>query len=182
GHEHNLNTRGAFLHVVGDMLGSVGAIVAAVIMLTTGWYLADPILSAGIGLLILWSSWRLLRESVEVLLEATPAHIDPSEVRAGLTDVDGVAGVHDLHIWTVTSGFIALSAHVEVTRQRDWHDVLVELAGLLREHFGIQHVTLQPENERTGQAFRDCSLDTPEGRAACLSRPVSRREPAHHAH
>ncbi len=167
GHEHNLNMRGAFLHVIGDMLGSVGAISAALIMLATGWYLADPILSAGIGLLILWSSWRLLRESVEVLLEATPAHIDATDVRARLREVDGVVGVHDLHIWTVTSGLVSMSAHVEVTGERDWHDVLDDLAGLLREQFGIAHVTLQPEARHTGTGAIECSLDTPEGRAAC---------------
>jgi len=179
GHQHDLNTRGAFLHVMGDMLGSVGAIVAALIMLATGWYLADPILSAGIGVLILWSSWRLMRESVDVLMESTPAHIDPREVRTAMTDVTGVASVHDLHIWTVTSGLVAMSAHVDVTGERDWPDVLVELAAVLRERFGIHHVTLQPEDDRADNQFRACSLDTPEGQAACLSRaPVM---PAEHA-
>lgn len=169
GHEHNLNTRGAFLHVVGDMLGSVGAIIAALVMLATGWYLADPILSAGIGLLILWSSWRLLRESVEVLLESTPADIDTGEVRQAMSSVEGVSGVHDLHVWTVTSGFVALSSHVEVTGPRAWHDMLVELCTVLRERFGIAHVTLQPEEPHTGTGhFRGCSLDTVEGRNACL--------------
>jgi cobalt-zinc-cadmium efflux system protein len=169
GHEHNLNTRGALLHVVGDMLGSVGAIIAALVMLATGWYLADPILSAGIGLLILWSSWRLLRESVEVLLESTPADIDTGEVRQAMSGVEGVSGVHDLHVWTVTSGFVALSSHVEVVGQRDWHDMLVELCTILRERFGIAHVTLQPEEPHTGAGhFRGCSLDSVEGRNACL--------------
>ena len=98
GHEHDLNTRGAFLHVVGDLLGSVGAIIAALVMLATGWYLADPLLSIGIGLLILRGSWRLLRESVDVLLEAAPTHIAPAAVREALTKVEGVRGVHDLHV------------------------------------------------------------------------------------
>ncbi|MGI8643685.1 MAG: cation diffusion facilitator family transporter, partial [Thermomicrobiales bacterium] len=169
GHEENLTTRGAFLHVVGDMLGSVGAITAALVMLATGWYLADPILSAGIGLLILWSSWRLLRESVEVLLEATPAHIDTSEVRAAMIAVDGVSGVHDLHVWTVTSGLVALSSHVEVAGKRAWHDTLVNLCDVLRERFAIAHVTLQPEEPHSSHGeYRGCSLDSPEGQAACL--------------
>jgi len=169
GHEHNLNIRGAFLHVVGDLLGSVGAIVAALIMLATGWYLADPILSAGIGLLILWSSARLLRDSLDVLLEATPRHIDAEEVRAAMMGVDGVMNVHDLHIWTVTSGFVSLSAHVEVDEQQDWHAILLDLSALLRERFGIAHVTLQPEApQHLPAAFRGCSLDTAEGRNACL--------------
>ncbi|MGH2562017.1 MAG: cation diffusion facilitator family transporter [Thermomicrobiales bacterium] len=168
GRQHSLNTRGAFLHVIGDMLGSVGAIAAAVIMLATGWRLADPILSAGIGLLILWGSWRLLRESVEVLLEATPAHLDAAEIRAAMTGVDGVIDVHDLHVWTVTSGLIALSGHIEVTGQRDWSGVLLDLANLLRDRFAIAHVTLQPEAAgHLPDSFRGCSLDSPAGLAAC---------------
>ncbi len=169
GHEENLNTRGAFLHVVGDMLGSVGAIVAAVVMLATGWYLADPVLSAGIGLLILWGSWRLLREAVDVLMEATPKHVDPAEVRGAMVRVPGVEGVHDLHIWTVTSGLLALSSHIEIRDGRRWHETLLALSTLLRERFGIAHVTLQPE-EPNGltNPFRGCSLDSPEGRSACL--------------
>ncbi len=186
GHQHDLNTRGAFLHVVGDMLGSVGAIVAALVMLATGWYLADPLLSAGIGLLILWGSWRLLRESVDVLLEATPVHVDPAEVRRAMIGVDGVAGVHDLHVWTVTSGFVAMSSHVEVTNRRAWQAVLSDLSELLRERFGIAHVTLQPE-ETSGATdpFPGCSLDSPEGRHACLvpaRRPAMAIPHAHEAH
>ena len=169
GHEHNLNTRGAFLHVVGDMLGSVGAIAAALVMLATGWYLADPLLSAGIGVLILWGAWRLLRESVDVLLEATPRGIDSQQVRASMAAVPGVAGVHDLHIWTVTSGLLAMSGHVEVAEGRDWNGMLVDLTGVLRDRFGIAHVTLQPEAPHAHHArFPGCSLDTPEGRTACV--------------
>lgn len=169
GHNHDLNTRGAFLHVIGDLLGSVGAIAAALIMLATGWYLADPLLSAGIGVLILWSSWRLVRESTEVLLESTPPHIDAMTVRRAMTTVPGISDVHDLHIWTVTSGLVALSAHVECERDREWNDLLVELAALLRERFGIAHVTLQPEMGSLPAALAQCTLDTPEGRIACLS-------------
>ena len=180
-HKDNLNVRGAYLHVVGDMLGSVGAIVAALIMLTTGWYLADPILSAGIGLLILWSSWRLLRESVDVLLEATPTGINPDDIRDAMVAADGVEGVHDLHIWTVTSGLNALSSHVEVTGTRDWHAVLLDLSSLLRERFGIAHVTLQPEHGASlPEAFRGCTFDTPEGRVACLD--ATTKAPVEHGH
>lgn len=180
GHRHDLNTRGAFLHVIGDLLGSVGAIAAAGIMLATGWYLADPILSAGIGLLILWGSWRLLRESVNVLLEATPSHVDPRAVRGAVVDVAGVTGLHDLHIWTVTSGFVALSAHVETDGTRRWADMLPEIAALLRERFGIAHVTLQPEPDTLDPMLGACSLDTPEGREACLAQPTVPPHP--HAH
>ncbi|MBA3274602.1 MAG: cation transporter [Chloroflexia bacterium] len=168
GHEENLNTRGAFLHVVGDMLGSAGAIAAALIMLATGWYLADPILSAGIGLLILWSSWRLLRESVEVLLESTPKGIDPVEVRGAMGAVAGVGGVHDVHIWTVTSGLVAMSGHVDITNEREWHGILDDLTTLLRTRFGIAHVTVQPEEMGAAPGGDGgCSLDTESGRNAC---------------
>ncbi|MGC4107999.1 MAG: cation diffusion facilitator family transporter [Thermomicrobiales bacterium] len=145
GHQHNLNTRGAFLHVMSDALGSVGAIVAALVMLATGWYLADPILSGGIGLLILWSSWKLLAESVDVLLEATPKEIDPEAVIAAASDVPGVRGMHDLHIWTVTSGMIAMSAHVTVDDFSEWTETCETLDHLMAERFGIAHATLQPE-------------------------------------
>lgn len=184
GHRENLNTRGAFLHVVGDLLGSVGTILAALIMLATDWFVADPLLSAGIGLLILWSAWRLLRESTDVLLEAAPESIPVGEVRAAMTAVPGVAGVHDLHIWTVTSGFIALSSHVEITDQRPWHDVLLDLSAVLQERFGISHVTLQPEDAASlPDSFRGCSIDSPEGLAACQVPPAAiHREPAGHRH
>ena len=183
-HQHNLNTRGAWLHVVGDMLGSLGAIVAALIMLLTGWYLADPLLSAGIGLLILRGSWRLLVDSVNILLEATPPHIDMPELRAAVTAVEGVVDVHDVHIRTVTSGLIAMSAHVEISNTRDWHAVLDDVTNLLRDHFGIAHVTLQPEEPHTlPGAFRGCSLDSPEGRAACrASLPSQRSKHRQHVH
>lgn len=183
GHTHNLNTRGAFLHVLGDLLGSLAAAVAALIMLETGWYLADPILSAAIGLLILWSAWRLLRETLDVLLEATPAGIDAPAVAAALRQVAGVSGIHDLHIWTVTSGLIALGAHVELTGERPWAEILPDLGDVLRR-FGIAHITLQPErqDEITGDPYRGCTLDTPAGRAACaaLARPqVRERQHSH---
>jgi cobalt-zinc-cadmium efflux system protein len=179
-HEANLNLRGAFLHVLGDLLGSLGAIVAALIMLATGWYLADPLLSLGIGSLILWGAWRLLRESVEVLLEAAPVGVEPDEVRRAMESVRGVVGVHDLHVWTVTSGLTALSGHVEVTGERAWHDVLIDLATLLRTRFGIAHVTLQPEEpQNLPDAFRGCSLDSPEGREACLLSTTPRGETEH---
>ncbi len=176
-HTHNLNIRGALLHVLGDLLGSVAAITAALLMLLWGWYLADPVLSVAIGVLILWSSFRLLRESVDILLEATPKTIDANAVRAAMVAVPGVRGIHDLHIWTVASGLIAMSAHVEVTGERDWHETLFDLTTLLRERFGIAHVTLQPEEP--GQAldpFPGCSLDSPEGQQACLAAlPVAAR-------
>lgn len=185
GHQHNLNTRGAFLHVIGDMLGSVGAIVAALVMLGTGWYLADPILSTAIGLLILRSAWRLLRESVDVLLDATPAGVDAGDVRHALSDVDGVCGVHDLHIWTVTSGLDSMSAHVQVDDTRPWNEILVDLTDEMRDRFGIAHVTVQPE-VCTGRHIttHGCSIDTADGRGACIAgvRADQVVKPAHAGH
>jgi cobalt-zinc-cadmium efflux system protein len=179
GHAHNLNTRGAFLHVVGDLLGSVAAIVAALVMLSTGWYLVDPILSAVIGGLILWSSWKLLRESVDVLLEAAPPEMAMADVRDDLTGVAGVVGVHDMHVWAVTSGFVAISAHVEVDESRPWEAVLIDLDSRAREAWGIVHVTFQPESAgATAAVFRGCSLDSPKGREACRLVPAgAHRDP-----
>ncbi len=184
GHEHNLNTRGAWLHVIGDMLGSAGAILAAVIMLLTGWFFVDPLLSAGIGLLIVRGSWKLLVETVNILLEATPSHIDAVELRAAVTAVEGVQDIHDVHIRTVTSGLIAMSGHLEVAGTRDWHEILMEVAALLRERFGIVHATLQPEEPHSvSDSFRGCSLDSAEGRHACrVLQAGSVERPHHHAH
>ena len=166
GADAGLNTRGAFLHVLGDMLGSAGAILAALVMLATGWWLADPLLSGLIGLLILRGAWRLLRDSADVLLEATPPGIDPAAVRREMTAVAGVVGVHDLHVWTVTSGVLALSAHVEVAAGRPWPALLNELGRVLRERFGIAHATLQPE-PAGGAPFSGCTLETPDGIEIC---------------
>jgi len=141
----SLNVRGAYLHVWGDTLGSVGAISAGIVMLTTGWYLADPVVSVLIGGLILFSSWRLLRDSLGVLLETVPPHLDVSQLEEALKAVPGVAGVHDLHVWTLTSGWVALSAHCELDGQRDTDAILEELCGMLHHRFDIQHVTIQPE-------------------------------------
>ncbi len=144
----SLNVRGAFYHVLGDLAGSIGVVVAAVIMLATGWMLADPLVSVAIGLLIVFGAVRLLRESLTVLLETVPSYIDTGEVESALTSTAGVVGLHDLHIWTVTSGLIALSCHCELSGDRDSDEVLAELCDMLHERFAIHHVTIQPEIER----------------------------------
>ena len=144
----SLNVRGAYYHIVGDLLGSVGAVVAGVVMLASGWFLADPLAGVLIGLLIVYGAFRLLRESLAVLLEAVPAHIDPRAVEVALVDTPGVAGLHDLHIWTVTSGLVALSCHCELTGERGSDQVLAELCDMLHERFAIHHVTIQPELQR----------------------------------
>lgn len=145
GHAHeNLNLRGAYLHVLGDLLGSVGAISAGVVILLTGWMPADPLISVFIALLILASAWRLVREATDVLMEAAPAHIDVEEVLAELNDVPHLHDVHDLHVWTLTSGFVALSGHGVLDDPLRQREVLDEIRRRL-ERFGIQHVTFQLE-------------------------------------
>ncbi|MGD9696451.1 MAG: cation diffusion facilitator family transporter [Thermoleophilia bacterium] len=142
----SLNLRAAMLHVLGDLLGSAGVIVSALIILGTGWNLADPIVSVLIGLLVLASSWRVLREATAVLLEAAPEGIDPDALGRRMARVPGVVEVHDLHVWTITSGFPALSAHVLVDEGTDCHARRRDLADLLRNEFGITHTTLQVEH------------------------------------
>jgi cobalt-zinc-cadmium efflux system protein len=146
-HRHNLNLRGAFLHVVSDAIGSVGAIAAGIIMLTTGWYLADPLISIFIGGLILFSSWSLVKESVSVLMQSVPKGIQLEEVRLTIEAVDGVSKVHDLHIWAVTSDIFTLSAHAVVTNGEDFHQVLNNIEETLKERFNIEHTTTQLETE-----------------------------------
>ena len=144
GNHNHLNTRGAYLHVMSDLLGSVGAILAAAIILLTGWTLVDPIISVVIALLILGGAWRLVRESTDVLLEAVPAHISMAEVQRRMHAVSGVTAVHDLHVWTVTSGMVAMSAHVMVPELADHPAVLSEIREAMAK-LGIGHVTIQLE-------------------------------------
>ena len=145
-HQHSLNQKGAYLHVLGDLLGSVGAIVAGIIVLATGWVLADPLISVLIGALVLVSAWRLVKESSDVLLEATPAHIAMSEVHDRIASVPGVESVHDLHLWTVTSGVVAMSGHLVVKNPSDNQPILEAVQDRMRA-LGIAHVTVQVERE-----------------------------------
>lgn len=145
--EHSLNLRGAFLHVLGDALGSVGAIAAALVIQFTGWYVADPIISAAVAVFILVSSGRLVRESCDVLLEGTPSHLDLGEIERLLLAVPGVADVHDLHLWTITSGLVSMSCHVVVKPHSDPELVLAEVNNLMRERFGVEHTTVQLESK-----------------------------------
>ena len=140
----NLNTRGAYLHVLGDALGSVGALGAAGIILLTGWTLADPIVSIALALLILIGAWRLLRESTDILLEGVPGHVSMAEVQRRMLGVAGVTAVHDLHVWTVTSGMVAMSGHAIVPRLDTHPEVLDRIRSELAL-LGISHVTIQLE-------------------------------------
>jgi cobalt-zinc-cadmium efflux system protein len=141
----SLNLEGAFLHVMGDLLGSVGAVAAGIIMMTTGFWLADPLISFFVATLIVVSALRLIRKSVDVLLEGTPAHLDLGKIEDALRDVEGVCEVHDLHVWTITSGFDSLTAHLVLTDGARHQEVLDEAHRMLVDRFGLTHSTLQPE-------------------------------------
>lgn len=153
GAKESLNVRGAFLEVAGDLLGSVGAIAAGIILLTTGWAYADPLFAAGVGLFILPRTFRLMKEAVDVLLEGTPRGLDFDEVATEMVGVPSVESVHDLHIWSLTSGFVALSGHVDVAESADRQQVLVNLHSMLKQRFDIGHVTLQVETGEFEQAL-----------------------------
>ena len=141
----SLNTRAALLHVTGDLLGSVAAIVAGGVIATTGWLPIDPILSIVISLLILRSTWRLLRQSSAVLMEGVPPHLDYAEIGNALSRLPGVANVHDLHVWQMGSEDVALSAHVAIGEGVEWPRTLGAAQRMLRERYAITHVTLQPD-------------------------------------
>jgi cobalt-zinc-cadmium efflux system protein len=138
--------QGALRHVIADALGSLGTIAAALVIVLTGWRYADPIASVAIAALILASSWSLLRDSTNILLEAAPRNINTEEVGRKLVGAEGVVEIHDLHVWTITSGFPALSAHVLVGRHEDCHARRRELEELLTNEYGISHTTLQVDH------------------------------------
>ncbi|MBI3333344.1 MAG: cation transporter [Candidatus Omnitrophica bacterium] len=141
----SLNLRSAYLHVLADALGSAGVIAAATIIWTIGWHLADPLASLFVCMIILWSSWSLIRQSVNILLEGAPAHIDVAEVVRAMQSMTGVRSVHDVHIWTITSGMEAMSAHVGVDNLESSQGVLDRLNTLLCDRFRIHHTTIQLE-------------------------------------
>lgn len=145
----SLNLRGAYLEVLSDALGSVGVILAAVIIQTTGFLLADPLISAAIGLFILPRAWGLMRQAIHILMEGVPPHLDLAEIEEAMRAAHGVRLVHDLHVWTLTSGKEALSAHVLVDDLADGQHILGDLQQLLRDRFGIEHTTLQLESDRS---------------------------------
>ncbi|MBX3026633.1 cation transporter [bacterium] len=148
GESGSLNRRAAFLHVISDLLGSLGALIAGAAILVTGWPGADSVAAALIGLLILFSAWQLVRESLDILMEAVPAHIDLEQLRDAMAGVPGACRVHDLHVWTLTTGRYALAAHVVVDADADGEAVLEAMRELLADRFAIHHVTIQLECTR----------------------------------
>ena len=146
----NLNVRGAFLHVVGDALGSVGVLAAALLISLTGSFIWDPIISTFVCLLILWSSGLLIRDSFRVFMEGAPSHLDIDAIRTALAAIDGVVDVHDLHVWTITSGFVSMSAHVTIREGTDAKRTLERAQEAMASRFKITHSTFQIEPAADG--------------------------------
>ena len=160
-HKHDLNMRGAFLHVVGDLLGSVAAITAGVMIAVFGWLWADAVGSVLISVIIIFGAWRLILDSVNVLLEGTPRHINLAAVESAILETDGVGGVHDLHIWTISSGIDALSAHITHDESVSHSDLLGVIRNKLHASFGIDHLTIQMETlDREAEAVYVCETGT----------------------
>lgn len=148
--DDNLNVRSAFLHVIGDMLGSVGAIVAALVIYFFGWGIADPIASVIVAALILFSGWRVTKDSLHVLMEGSPDHLNLEELKAKLLSITTVQSVHDLHVWSITSGVPMLSCHLAISGDGSHDQVLRHAQSLLHDEFGIDHSTIQVESENAG--------------------------------
>jgi cobalt-zinc-cadmium efflux system protein len=145
--QDNLNLRGAFLHVLSDTLGSVGAIFAGILMMIWQWYLADPVVSAIVGGLILYGAWKLVAESADILLESTPRHLNASDILGDLRNMSGVASIHDLHVWSIASETTAMSCHIVLRPAEDAGRALAAASILMREKYGIEHTTIQIEFE-----------------------------------
>lgn len=141
----DLNVRAALLHVMGDLLGSIAALASGITIWATGWFGVDAALSLLIATLIAYSSFKLVREALHGLMEGVPLHLSTEEIRAAMAQTDGVKSVHDLHVWSLAAERIALSAHVVTQNLESWPETLARLQGLIRERYGIEHVTLQPE-------------------------------------
>ncbi|WP_286229649.1 cation diffusion facilitator family transporter [Neobacillus mesonae] len=148
--DENLNVRSAFLHVIGDMLGSVGAIIAALLIMFFGWGIADPIASVIVAVLILISGWRVMKDSFHILMEGAPTQINSNDVKAALQKVPLVQEVHDLHIWTITSGYPVLSCHITIANNGIHDEILAQSQKILHDEFHIEHSTIQVEKAANG--------------------------------
>lgn len=155
--KENLNVRSAFLHVIGDLLGSVGAIIAALLIIFFGWYIADPIASMIVSVLVLYSGWNVLKESVNILMEAKPSDIDTDKVINILTSIEGVRDVHDLHIWMITSEFSVMTVHLRVKPDADRDMIMEKAKKAINKNFGIRHVTIQTEGRELCMEEETCN-------------------------
>lgn len=161
-HSHdNLNIRGAFLHVVGDALGSIGAILAGIFIITFGWYIVDPVVSILISVLIIISSWNLVRDSLNILLEGAPKNIDQHQIGERLKNIKKVRNIHDIHIWTITSGVHNLSCHMTIENFENASEILSQSKKILETEFNISHMTIQLEPVGFDDCF-DCGSETLE--------------------
>jgi len=155
GRRHNLNVRGAWLHVLTDALGSVGVIAAGALVWAFDWRWADPVASLAIAGLVVWSAWHLMREAVDVLMETAPRHLDVEEIRGALGDLPAVEAVHDLHVWTIGNGEISLSSHVVARELPEPSELLGRIQSLLASRFGIRHATIQVESDASCEVACD---------------------------
>lgn len=152
GKERSLNVKGAYLEVWADMLGSVGVIGAAILIMVTGWQWVDPVVAIAIGLWVLPRTWILLKDTTHILLEGVPRGMKLADVRAAIAGTPGVAGVHDLHVWSLTSDDVSASVHATLARGHDAETVRLAVAAILRQRFEIEHATIQVETEPCGDA------------------------------
>ncbi len=161
--KENLNVKAAYLHMMTDSLGSLGAMIAGGVIVLTGWLIADPIITVVLAGLMLWSSWSLVREAVGILLEQSPTHLRLDDIEGALKALTGVGGIHDLHVWTLSSGSVALSVHLAADESRDVGELLHEAAHVLEERFAITHTTIQvePEGSEPSDHCGDCGPGTP---------------------
>ncbi|GMN98822.1 cation diffusion facilitator family transporter [Parageobacillus thermoglucosidasius] len=146
--KNNVNLRSAYLHVIGDALGSVGAIIAGLAMWRFGWYVADPVISVLVALLILKGAWGVIQHTIHILMEGTPVTINQNEVKKALESIEGVVDVHDLHIWTITSGLDSLSCHILIEDHQDSQKILQDAIHMIEEKFKILHTTIQIETSQ----------------------------------
>ena len=156
GHQHSLNVRGAFLHVLGDVLGSIAVILAGAAMWIWGVFWPDPLVSAIVCVLILVSAWKLVRESVLILLEGAPSHVNLEAMREELAKIAGVESIHDLHVWTLTSGVHVMTCHVVVCGDGNRDEILTRLSSVSRDRFGVHHTTIQIEDTRLCEGNHVC--------------------------
>jgi len=160
-HEHDLNMRGAWLHVAGDLLGSLAALISGLLIVAFGWLWADAVTSILISVIIIFGAWRLVSESVNVLLEGTPSHIDIAKVKDAILAIDGVTGVHDLHVWTISSGIEALTAHINHDDSVEHSDLLAVVREKVHDAFSIDHLTIQMETTgKEAEAVYVCESGT----------------------
>ncbi|MGE0241457.1 MAG: cation diffusion facilitator family transporter [Parvibaculaceae bacterium] len=158
GSSESLNVKGAYFEVLSDMLGSLGVIVAALVVMITGWTLADPLIGAAIGLFIVPRAWLLLKQAVHILMEGTPPEVDIGLIERGLREIPGVAAVHDLHVWTITSGLDAMSCHLVVADMSQSRTILTNANALMRANFGLTHTTIQIEDQALREAEQELRI------------------------